>query len=434
MPQVHYPFIDVAVHPAVRARFAAGHAVVLFSRDMKDVLWANGAGARQFGHDDIYDLIESGPEAGSVAFRQLAAAAAQLAMVGDRRGFVMRTTSGFRSTAAQAEVNLIAVGQDEAVMFSAPSGSAQDRLASLLSGFDDPDTHMAVLDGAGDVLVASDGFAHIGVMQDTARALIAAASRSTDGLVKRPIPSGSGYLPAAIGCLDDDLYLLFCVETSIGRMDAPEEREARPAVVAEIPADAGMDEPAGVAQSAAADLDWMPGAADDAEPAAEQGEDAFADVDEGASERDLDHLAQIDGATAEDVDAASADAGDDLDRPGDAPTELDADRAETMEQDDTLPLDADMFAAEPAGDISATPAAAGASEAYAEAVALEPADERTDAADDATPAAETVDLSGAEASERAADMTEAADDAEATDLPDVASSELAGDIDRKSVV
>ena len=41
MPQIQYPFIDIAVYPAVRARFAAGEAIVLFSRDMKDVLWAN---------------------------------------------------------------------------------------------------------------------------------------------------------------------------------------------------------------------------------------------------------------------------------------------------------------------------------------------------------------------------------------------------------
>src|SRR6218665_2186066 len=99
MPQVHYPFIDIAVHPAVRTHFAAGNAVVLFSRDMRDVLWANGEGARLFGHREIYDLIETGPERGGVAFRQLAAAAAQLALPGDKRGFVMRITSGFKSTA-----------------------------------------------------------------------------------------------------------------------------------------------------------------------------------------------------------------------------------------------------------------------------------------------------------------------------------------------
>ncbi|RYE37164.1 MAG: PAS domain-containing sensor histidine kinase, partial [Hyphomicrobiales bacterium] len=124
MPQVHYPFIDVAVHPAVRQRFAAGDAVVLFSRDMGDVLWANGEGARLFGHRAIYDLIERGPERGGVAFRQLAAAAAQLAIVGDKRRFTMRITSGFKSSAVQAEVGLLTVGHEETVLFSAPAANA----------------------------------------------------------------------------------------------------------------------------------------------------------------------------------------------------------------------------------------------------------------------------------------------------------------------
>ena len=247
MPQVHYPFIDIAVHPAVRTHFAAGDAVVLFSRDMRDVLWANGEGARLFGHREIYDLIEAGPERGGVAFRQLAAAAAQLSLPGDKRGFMMRITSGFKSTAVQAAVDLIVVGQDDAVMFSAAPASGKAGLAALLCGFDDDDTHMAVLGGNGDVLASSAGFSHIGVMPDTARALISAAARSGDGLVKRPIPSGSGYLPAAIGRLSDELYLLFCVETSIGRMDAPEDRQEpvvlEPVAAAVEPVAEFLDEP-----------------------------------------------------------------------------------------------------------------------------------------------------------------------------------------------
>jgi hypothetical protein len=191
MPQVQYPFIDVAVHPAVRARFAAGEAIVLFSRDMKDVLWANGEGARLFGHRAIYDLIESGPDRGGVAYRQLAATAAQLVAVGDKRGFVMRIASGFSTAAMQAEVNLVAIGDQPLVMFSSPvSGGTAQHLKGMLQGFDDPDTHMAVLDRDGAVLAASPGFGSIGIMQDTARALIAAAGRSADGLIKRPVPSG----------------------------------------------------------------------------------------------------------------------------------------------------------------------------------------------------------------------------------------------------
>lgn len=346
MPQVHYPFIDIAVHPAVRTHFAAGDAVVLFSRDMKDVLWANGEGARLFGHREIYDLIESGPERSGVAFRQLAAAAAQLAVPGDKRGFVMRIASGFQSAAVQATVDLIVVGRDSAVMFSAASAKGAAGFSALLAGFDDDDTHMAVLGAEGEVLAASPGFAHIGVLQDTAQALIAAATRSSEGLVKRPIPSGSGYLPAAIGRLSDRLFLLFCVETSIGRMDAPEDRQEptrlRAAETAVAPVSPRqIDTAADIPVAELAEAEPSP-ASGDVEARFETGDLDAVEIEEGATAEDLDHLAAIDGASPDHIAAAGSDmpaglmadiaeaaAGDvEAASPEVEPTELSADMAE----------------------------------------------------------------------------------------------------------
>ena len=349
MPQVQYPFIDVAVHPTVRARFAAGEAIVLFSLDMKDVLWANGEGARLFGHRAIYDLIESGPDRGGVAYRQLAATAAQLLVVGDRRGFVMRIASGFSTAAMQAEVNLVAIADQTLVMFSSPvSGGAAQHLKGMLQGFDDPDTHMAVLDRDGAVLAASPGFNSIGIMQDTARALIAAAGRSADGLIKRPVPSGSGYLPAAIGKLTDNLYLLFCVETSLGRMDAPNDEAEEDALSQDRQEDRGetleavadiappADEVRAQPETAVApsedvnsgdtdigETDLPSVAAEDVvEPVADEihaaalldaeqaleipAENLATEVDEGEAPEDIADLAAIDGADEDQIEAVSA--------------------------------------------------------------------------------------------------------------------------------
>ncbi|MDO6964656.1 PAS domain-containing sensor histidine kinase [Rhizobium alvei] len=229
MPQVQYPFIDIAVHPDVRERFAAGEAIVLFSEDMNDVLWANGRGAKLFGEKFIYDLLDNGPDRNGVAFRQLSSAVGQLAGVGDRLGFAMRVASGFRSTTTPAEVSRIAIRPGETViMFSAPMAAGgnnpEHRYSAMLEGFDDPDTHMAVLDGEGRVLAASPRFATLGISEATAKSLIVAADRDADRLIKRPIPSGAGYLPAAIGKLSDQpsLNLMFCVETVLGLMDPPE--------------------------------------------------------------------------------------------------------------------------------------------------------------------------------------------------------------------
>ncbi|MBL0371708.1 PAS domain S-box protein [Rhizobium sp. KVB221] len=250
MPQVQYPFIDIAVHPSVRARLAAGDAIVLFSRSMDQVLWANGEGAAFFGFGDIYGLMDDGPNRGSVAFRQLTAAASQLREVGDTRGLTIRTSSGFQSAAVSATASLVEIRKDEiVVIFTAPvAANAQDpaaRIAAMLRGFDDPDTHMAVLDGEGTVLDASAGFSAIGIAPETTRGLIAALAH-TDGLIKRPIASAAGYLPAAIGTVSQDppLHLLFCVETMLGRMDPPPEQHLPRVVAVSVATVAAATQPA----------------------------------------------------------------------------------------------------------------------------------------------------------------------------------------------
>ncbi|SSC73973.1 unnamed protein product [Ciceribacter sp. T2.26MG-112.2] len=225
-----YPFIDVAVHDSIRPRFARGEALVVFSPALDRVLWANGAGARFFGNASIYDLLEEGPNRGDVAFRQIEGVARQLSAVGDRRSLLLRIASGFQRVPVTATAEMVEIRRGEPViLLSVPplgkAGSLTERAGDMLSGFDDPDTHMAVLDGEGRVVVASAKFAGLGITPQTARTLVTLAGTDADHLVKRPIPTGRGYLPAAIGKLSDDpaLHLLFAVETILGTMDPTDQ-------------------------------------------------------------------------------------------------------------------------------------------------------------------------------------------------------------------
>ncbi len=241
MPAKFYPFIDIAVHERVREHFTRGDATALFSPDMGSILWSNGAGAALFGFASVYDFLDLGAERGDVAFRQLSATARQLSRSGDRRTFVMRLASGFRSIPVNASVEMITVRPGEtAVLFSAPSigaTSLAERAARMISGLDDPDTHMAVLDADGAVLAASEGFTGLLMAPQTCQTLVSAAARAPDWLIKRPVATGKGYLPAAIGKLSDDppLHLVFAVETILGNLD-PDERFA--AENTEAPAEA----------------------------------------------------------------------------------------------------------------------------------------------------------------------------------------------------
>ncbi|EJB04126.1 PAS domain S-box [Rhizobium leguminosarum bv. trifolii WSM597] len=226
MPAVQYPFIDIAVHARVRERFSRGEAMVLFSADLARLLWANGAGAELFGHSAVYDLLDQGVDRTDITFRQLETAARQLADIGDHKSLMIRVAKGFQRVQVQAAAELIRLSSGEkAMLFSVPvsakpltSGASA---AQMLQGLDDPDTHMAVIGADGDVIAASPGFASLGISAQTAKTLINLAGAHPDRLVKRPVATGRGNLPAAVGKLSDEpaLNLLFAVETAIGHLD-----------------------------------------------------------------------------------------------------------------------------------------------------------------------------------------------------------------------
>jgi PAS domain S-box-containing protein len=225
MPAVQYPFIDIAVHPRVREHFARGEALVLFSADLARALWANGAGAELFGHAAVYDLLDQGVNRGDITYRQLEVTARQLSRTGDTRNFMIRIAQGFQRVAVQASVELIDVSGEAAVLVSLPVAtralSTEQSAAQMLKGLDDPDTHMAVIGGEGEIVAASPGFSSLGVTQPTAKALATMAGAHPHGLIKRPVATGKGYLPAAVGRISSEpaLYLLFAVETVLGRLD-----------------------------------------------------------------------------------------------------------------------------------------------------------------------------------------------------------------------
>ncbi|MCM2472882.1 PAS domain S-box protein [Rhizobium sp. CG5] len=234
MPAVQYPFIDIAVHRRVRDRFARGEALALFSADLSQVLWANGAGAGFFGSASIYDFLEQGPTATDVTFRQLETTVHQLAKLGDSRSLLVRVASGFQRVPVEAHVELIEIRPGEpVVLFSialpGQSKTPKDCAQLMLTGFDDPDTHMAMLDGEGQVIAASAHFQQLGMTAHTAKTLVNLVGSTPERILKRPIPTGRGYLPAAIGKVGDApaLHLLFAVETILGTMD-PTEGFERP--------------------------------------------------------------------------------------------------------------------------------------------------------------------------------------------------------------
>ncbi|WKL20303.1 ATP-binding protein [Agrobacterium tumefaciens] len=248
MPAVQYPFIDIAVHERVREGFGRGEAMALFSLDLQSALWANGRGAALFGTPMVYDFLEQGPKRQDVTFRQLAATAARLSKAGDSLPFTIRINAGFRSLAVTAKAEIIEAEPGQpAILFSALTDQTAPNTTEcarrMIEGFDDPDIHIAVIDGENEIVAASAKFASLGITPHTARTLVRMAAGQSGHLVKRPVPTGKGYLPAATGQIttSPELNLLFVVETALGTLDPvngfAEDRpqEAPPAAESALP-------------------------------------------------------------------------------------------------------------------------------------------------------------------------------------------------------
>ena len=225
MPTGRYPFIDIAVHDKVRAQFASGEAAAVLSTTLDAIFWVNGAGARLFGHNSLYECMDEGLKPTTVAFRQIEAAARAVRSrpSGTPHAFVMRAGAGFRRPLLSAHMEQIALpdGQPGLLLTAGegePATAPGDMAANILDGFEEMDTHAAVLDAAGAVLEATHSFGRLQLGGEVRRAIVSDVMDGSDRLVKHPIPTALGQLPAAVARICDDpaLFLLFAVELPAG--------------------------------------------------------------------------------------------------------------------------------------------------------------------------------------------------------------------------
>lgn len=235
MPTGQYPFIDIAVHDQIRDRFAAGDAVIVLSLSLSDIVWVNTAGAHLFGHRGIYDFMDVGFDRDTASFRQIQTAAQALVDHADSpaKSFVMRAGSAFRRPILPATLERLALPDgNRALLLTAalaePAKSPDARAAHIIDGFSDLDTHAAVLDAGGKIWRATPSFARLAIEPAVCARIVEDVAAVPDRLVKHPIRTALGLLPAAIARIADDLNLLIAVEMSIGNLDPAPEQSAEP--------------------------------------------------------------------------------------------------------------------------------------------------------------------------------------------------------------
>ena len=214
-----YSFIDIAVLDDVRARFAAGDALVILSIGLDEVIWTNGPGAALLGHADIASAIDAPVSLPAAARRQIMATS-NYPRIGRDRSVAVRLASGMTSrTIGFLASSIILPDGEDAILLSVPGITGGARPSSAIaeraiSGLDEPSSFVALLDEAGKVAAASAGFDRLGISPQTLDGLAVAARDADDRLVKRLVPVDGGSLPMGIARLVDTpaTYLLVVVD------------------------------------------------------------------------------------------------------------------------------------------------------------------------------------------------------------------------------
>jgi PAS domain S-box-containing protein len=213
-----YPFIDIAVLDEIREHFANGDALAVLSPDLTNVVWANGQGAAMLGYSTIDDILSGGAVLGVQARRQLMALDGFPA-IGHGRTVSLRMALGLSSRILTFQASDLTLPRGEqAILLVVPnndrSGSEAQVAALAIQGFGDQTTHAAMVDAAGTVIAASGQFERLGFNDKNLGDLVREVRLERNRLVKRPVMTALGAVPAGIARLTDSpaLHLLFAIE------------------------------------------------------------------------------------------------------------------------------------------------------------------------------------------------------------------------------
>jgi len=196
-----YAFIDVLILDGVRERFAAGDSLAILSPDLERIIWANGAGARLFGQDDVASAADAPSDLPAVARRQIQAAPGFPAIGRDRQ-LLVRLPHGVYAFLASA---VTLPDGEPAILLAAPAGEEPGpvQATQIIGGIAQSGHFVALLGEAGDVLAGSEGFAQLEFPTELLDDLARRSRAAPDRLVKRIVRVGHRELPIGMARIAD---------------------------------------------------------------------------------------------------------------------------------------------------------------------------------------------------------------------------------------
>jgi PAS domain S-box-containing protein len=209
-----HPFVDIAVLEPIRRAFAAGDALVVAEPDLSRVIWAEGAGLGLFGLGSLDAALDGEAAFDDIQKRQIAAALPERGAIGMLH---MRFVSGAQTILLPVHLSLIDLPRgDTGLLLRVPAHAMRERLATegTVAAIGRAGSHAAFIRPGADILTSSAGFGSLGIDEADLSRMLQDARRETDRLVKRPIRTSRGILPAALARLtdEDNLHLLLVVD------------------------------------------------------------------------------------------------------------------------------------------------------------------------------------------------------------------------------
>lgn len=219
MKKIMYPFIDLAVHDAIRRPFSDGKALAIVTPNFETVLWANGIAANFFRHDTIYDFMDEGLIDSKKTRKKLRETAKQLMNNKIIKTANLRILPKGDGTELDLSLELITLPKGERAILViinkdlTPSRDTLD-VDHIIAGFANTGTCVAVLGDKGQILGATKQLHALDIDLYELQRIAEEAASETDRLVKRPLETSKGELPSAIGhlCEEPDTYLLFVID------------------------------------------------------------------------------------------------------------------------------------------------------------------------------------------------------------------------------
>lgn len=225
-----HSFIDIAVLDPVRARFAAGDALILVDQGLDTIIWANGAGAALLGQTQVAAAI--GAETGfSPAARRQIMATPGFPEIGENRTVIVRIGQGASRAVLFRASAVVLPGRDAAILLASPIADPARASEQIVAGLSGPGEEAALVDDSGNVLAATPGFASAAPDSGALKRLVEEAAREPDRLVKRIVGHGARRTGIGLARLEDAPARYLAVIVA----DVP-VAEATPASGAEPPA------------------------------------------------------------------------------------------------------------------------------------------------------------------------------------------------------